>query len=57
MRNSVIGVIQVLVPAIVAYISAKGFLPDNQVAQFSGDVVAILVAIISAIWSAKTTQA
>ena len=48
--NTVNGIIRAVVPAALAYVVAKGWLTDSQVA----DVTAAIVTLVAAAWSVKT---
>lgn len=49
------GIIQVVIPVLVASLSPK-FLPADQLAGFEAALVTVIVTIVGAIWSAKTTK-
>ena len=53
--DQVKGIIQVLVPVLVATLAPK-YIPADQVTGFDAALVTVIVTLFGAIWSARTTK-
>lgn len=49
------GIIQVVVPTLVASFGAS-YIPADTITSFDNSLVVVIVTVISALWSAKTTK-
>ncbi len=49
------GIIQVVVPTLVASFGSQ-YIPADTVTSFDNSLVVVIVTVLSALWSAKTTK-
>ena len=54
--NVINGIVRAIVPAIVGYAAAKGWLTQSGAADVANAIVAAIVALASAGWSIKSNM-
>lgn len=49
------GILQVIIPVLVASFAPK-YIPPDQLTNFDSALITVIVTVLAAFWSAKTTK-
>jgi hypothetical protein len=54
--DQITGILRAIIPGIVAWAAAKGWIPANLVTGFDDAVITILTVVVISIWSVHNNQ-